>query len=392
MQRLFRTRTAYVLIGALSGVILSAALVLFLFGGADILHSSLKYAAVLQVIDRHFVGGFDMEKLTDAASAGAVDGLDDLWSYYLTAEEYADYMDYTANRYQGIGVTVAKDEASGGFTVISVTRDGPAQLAGITAGDIILAVDGISVLEGDTYFLKELIQTDFGQDALVTVRHADGTEEEFSVSCREIYSTPVTFELLGEDTGYIRIDNFREGAAANAIEAVDALMEEGAAYLVFDVRNDPGGQLTELVTLLDRLLPEGEIFIRSDRDGNETVETSDGNCVELPMAVIVNGDSYSAAEFFAAALQEYGAAVVVGEHTTGKARSQVTIPLTDGSAVHISKYSYLTPQRNDLYETGGIQPDVELALSEEERLEFDTGWLQPAEDPQVRAAIDAVHA
>ena len=209
------------------------------------------------------------------------------------------------------------------------------------------------------------------------------------MSCREVYSNPVSYQLLEEDVGYIRIDNFREGAAEEATAAIEALTAEGASCLVFDVRNDPGGQLTELTALLDYLLPEGDIFIRADKDGNETVDTSGAGCVELPMAVIVNGDSYSAAEFFAAALQEYGAAEVVGEHTTGKARSQVTVALSDGSAVHLSKYSYLTPMRNDLYASGGITPDVEIVLSEEERRSFDTGWLEPQDDPQVRAAADA---
>ena len=202
--------------------------------------------------------------------------------------------------------------------------------------------------------------------------------------------SPVEYQMLDDSVGYIAVANFRKGAGADAVAAAEELIGQGAQALVFDVRNNPGGQVSELEELLDYLLPEGDIFIRADKHGKEVVETSDADCVELPAAVIVNGDSYSAAEYFAAALREYGWAVVVGEATTGKARSQITVSLPDGSAVHISKYTYLTPQRNDLFEAGGIVPDVEQTLTEEERQQYDTGWLEPADDPQVQAAIGAL--
>jgi carboxyl-terminal processing protease len=198
--------------------------------------------------------------------------------------------------------------------------------------------------------------------------------------------------MLEDNVGYVAITNFRQGAASDAIEAIEALLEQGATSLVLDVRSNPGGQVTELVELLDYLLPEGDIFIRADKKGREVVEVSDEECLDMPMAVLVNGDSYSAAEYFAAALREYNWATVVGEATTGKARSQVTIPLWDGGAVHLSKYTYLTPQRQDLYEAGGLVPDVEIELTEQQRSDFDTGWLEPSDDPQIQGAINALGA
>ncbi len=376
--------------GLLAGVIIIIAVFTALFGGVSGLRTALKLGTVIRVINAEYVADYDAETMKDSVLSGAVAGIGDRWSYYMNAEEYASYMDYSANRYQGIGVTIQKDEETGGFLIVTVKKDGPAMNAGILADDIILAVDGISVTEGDVSDVKELIQGDYGKDAVLTILHPDGTTEEFSVSCEVIYTSPVRCELLEGGMGYIAIDNFREGAANEAEAALDALLAQGAESIIFDVRNNPGGQLTELVPLLDYLLPEGDLFIRSDREGNEKIERSDENCVEIPMAVVVNGDSYSAAEFFAAALSEYEWAVVVGEPTTGKARSQITIKLADGSAVHLSKYSYLTPLRRDLYEAGGIVPDVELALSEEERQELDSGWLLPEDDPQIQAAIDAL--
>ena len=379
-----------ILIGLLAGLLAFAVWLTAMFGGLSGLRAGIKYAEVLRVFRAQFVADYDLEAVTDESLRGAVAGLDDRWSYYMNAEEYADYQDYAANRYQGIGVTVAKDEESGGFRIESVQKDAPADQAGIVMGDIILAVDGNSVTECDTEELRSFIQADFGQDALLTVRHADGREEDIPVSCVEVYSNPVTSELLADGTGYVRIENFRDGAGKNAVEAVDALISQGAQRLVFDVRNNPGGQLTELNEILDHLLPEGEIFYRTDKKGNEIVDYSDASCVEMPMAVLMNGESYSAAEFFAAALREYDWAILVGEPTTGKARSQVTVRLFDGSAVHLSKYRYLTPNRVDLTETEGLKPDVEASLSEEDWEQFVTGWLAPADDSQVQAAFHAL--
>lgn len=378
----------YFAVGVLAGLLAAFVAVLILFHGFAGLRGAWKLSAALQVFDRYFVTDYDVDAVIDGAMQGAVSGLDDRWSYYMTAEEFESYQDYSANRYQGIGVTIQKDSETGGFLIVSLTRDGPAALAGLVAGDVILSVEGISTEDMDTIKLREYVQEAFGRTVCLEVLHEDGSVQEYAVSCEEVYSSPVTYELLRDGVGYVSIENFREGAANEAIAAIEELIGQGAERLLFDVRNNPGGQLTELVALLDYLLPEGDIFIRTDKNGRETVESSDADCLEMPMAVLVNGDSYSAAEFFAAALQEYDWADVVGEATTGKARSQITVALEDGSAIHLSRYSYLTPQRVDLYEQGGIEPDVEVSLSEEERLDFDTGWLEPEDDPQIQSAID----
>ena len=372
---------------ALAGALAVMAVVIAGFGGFRSFGRAAKFAAVMRIIKSQFVGDADLDYTTDMALAEAIASLDDQWSYYMDAAGYDAYQDYSANVYQGIGVTIQADEATGGFLIVTTDRDGPADRAGLTAGDIILAVDGISVAGGTTDDLRALIQADYGKDALVTVLGADGAQREVSVTCEEIYQDPVKYQMLAGDVGYIAISNFRQGAGDGAVAAVDELVEQGAQALVFDVRDDPGGQVSEMVTILDHLLPEGDLFIRTDKKGHEAVERSDADCVQLPMAVVVNSDSYSAAEFFAAALRDYGWAKIAGEPTTGKARSQVTFSLWDGSAVHLSKYSYLTPSRTDLYETGGLVPDAEASLSEEELTQHLTGWLEPEDDPQVQAAV-----
>lgn len=392
MKQFWKEQVLPPVIAVLAGVAAAFVLLAILAGGFDGALSAVKYATGLGVIQRYYVGDYDLADVTDEALSGAVGSLDDRWSYYMDEDTYEAYQDVSANRYQGIGVTITVDEETGGFVILAVTKDGPAQLAGLQAGDIILAVDGNDITGGTTEELKALIQADFGREAMVTVLRTDGTREDVAVSCEEVFSNPVSYTMLDGSVGYIRLTNFRSQAGGEAVAAVEELLGQGAECLVFDVRSNPGGQVSEMVELLDRLLPEGDLFVRADKRGHEVVETSDGECVELSMAVVVNADSYSAAEFFAAALREYGAACVVGEATTGKARSQVTVSLWDGSAIHLSRYTYLTPDRVDLYEAGGIRPDAEAVLTEEERLEFDTGWLEPGEDPQILAAIAAMES
>lgn len=372
------------------GMIVAAAVFILVCGGVENAVAAFRYGNALGVIRANFVAETDAQTITDDAISAAVGSLDDRWSYYMDMETYEAYQDTAANLYQGIGVTIGKDEATGGFLVSAVTRDGPADRAGITKGDILLAVDGADVTQGATEDIRALIQAAYGREAIITVLHPDGTKEDIAVSCETVYNNPVDYELLAGNVAYVAIANFRTGAGEEAITAIEELLAQGAQSLVLDVRANPGGQVSELVELLDYLLPEGELFIRADKRGREVVETSDENCLEIPMAVLVDQNSYSAAEFFAAALQEYDWAVVVGQRTTGKARSQVTLPLLDGGAIHVSRYVYFTPNRVDLYEAGGVVPDVEVLLTEDEQLEFDTGWLEPAEDPQILAAIDAL--
>ena len=168
--------------------------------------------------------------------------------------------------------------------------------------------------------------------------------------------------------------------------AIDALLDDGAQALIFDVRNNGGGYKDELVKILDRLLPEGILFQSKDYSGTKQTDRSDAACIELPMAVLVNQDSYSAAEFFAAALQEYDWAKVVGEKTCGKGNFQTAFTLSDGSMLNLSIGKYYTPQGRSLTDLG-VMPDVEIALSDEDGAKLYYGQLEKADDAQLQAAI-----
>ena len=377
---------SYVLVAALATVI-TLAVVTF----ADIPdEGSSKLDQLADLIDERFIGEVDRTAMEDAAAVAMVDSLGDRWSYYIPASEYSAYLDQMNNSYVGIGVTIQVTEDNSGFLVTKVTEGGPAHEEGILAGDRIVAVAGQVVLELDVNATADLVRGEEGTFVDITVDRA-GEELTFSVERRTIKTVVASGVMLDEDTGLVTIVNFDNRCAEESIAAIDSLLEQGATSLIFDVRNNPGGYAHELVKVLEYLLPEGELFRTVDYRGVEDVDTSDADCLEgIPFAVLVNGESYSAAEFFAAAMREYEVAVVVGTPTVGKGYFQVTYALQDGSAVGLSIGKYFTPKGVSLAEEGGIVPDVMAEVDEETFNAIYAGTLDPMEDPQVLAAMAAL--
>lgn len=222
----------------------------------------------------------------------------------------------------------------------------------------------------------------------MTLRRGD-TQFDVSVERATIEIKVVSYELLDDGIGYIKINNFDTNCSRDAIAAIEALQTEGATSLIFDLRFNPGGMKNELVRLLDYLLPEGPLFHSVNYLGKEDVDYSDEDYLNLPMAVLVNEDSYSAAEFFAAALQEYEAGVVVGTQTCGKGNYQQTFQLSDGSAVAVSTGHYQTPNGVNLAGSG-VTPDIVVEVDEETYLNLYYEKVEKKEDLQLQAAITAL--
>lgn len=351
-------------------LVLTAALTLAIaLGGGYLLlrgtvgESGLSLLRGLRLINTRFVGEYDETQVVDAALAGMVEGLDDRWSYYLTAEGYAAQQQRRSNQYVGVGITVDYTREEG-LRIVEVAAGGPAEEAGLLPEEIITAVDGASLAGEARYDGADWITGEAGTPVTLEVRSPDGGTRTVELIRRALESNPVSSELLEEDVGYVRLANFYDNSAACLEEAVTQLQEQGARALIFDMRNNGGGYLSELTDMLDFLLPEGPIFRSRDRAGNETVTRSDAACVDLPMVVLVNGQTYSAAEFFAAELQEWGVARIVGEPTTGKGYSQQTYALPHGGAVAISTGAYYTGQGTSLIGTG-LTLDQEVALTGE---------------------------
>lgn len=343
-----------------------------------------------ELILERFIGETDQTAMEDAAADAMVDALGDRWSYYIPAASYGAYLEQMNNSYVGIGVTIQLTGDNSGFLVTKVNEGGPADQAGVLAGDILVGVEGRNVEGMDVNAVSNLVRGEENTDVLLTFRR-NGEEITLSIT-RMVVQTPVAVgQMLDGNVGLVTIANFDSRCATETIHAVKSLLEQGACRLVFDVRNNPGGYVSELVDVLDYILPEGDLFRSVDYLGRESLETSKAGCIEgIPIAVLVNGSSYSAAEFFAAALREYDYAVVVGEPTIGKGYFQQTYELNDGSAVGLSVGKYFTPNGVSLAEVGGLIPDILVEVDDETSAAIYAGILDPALDPQIQAAIEAM--
>lgn len=341
------------------------------------------------LIDHYFVQDVDMTQLEDAAAEAMVEALGDRWSYYMTAQEYESYLDTMANSYVGIGLTVQLNADGHGIDVMQVTAGGPAEEAGVLCGDVITAVDGQNIGGMDISDVSAMIKGKEGTTVDLTIAR-DGQELSLTVERRKIQTAVATAAMLDGNIGLVTIVNFDSRCYDETKAAIEQLVEQGAQALIFDVRYNPGGYKKQLVDILDYLLPEGEIFRSEYYDGTVSVDTSKASCLEMPMAVLVNGSSYSAAEFFAAALRDYDWAVVVGTQTCGKGYFQNTYKMSDGSAACISVGKYYTPGGVSLAEVGGLTPDVVVEVDEETAAAIYAGKLDPMEDPQILAAIEAL--
>lgn len=377
---------SYVLVALLSAAI---ALAVVLGSGLTNRQKQSKLDALEELILERFIGEADPIYMEDAAADAMVNALGDRWSYYVPADQVAALMEQQNNAYVGIGVTITLNEDETGLLITQVAAGGSAEEAGLLSGDVIVAVAGKPVAGQSLEEIKNQIRGEENTQVEITAQRK-GKQITAMVTRKQIKVQVATGQMLQDKIGLVRIVNFNENCKTETIAAIEQLLEQGAKKLIFDVRFNGGGSAAELVAILDYLLPEGPLFRTEDYAGKKTVETSDEKCLELPMAVLVNGESYSAAEFFAAALSEYEAAVVIGEQTTGKGYFQYTYMLPDGSAVGLSAGKYYTPNGVSLAEKG-ITPDVVVPVDEETANAIYAGMLKPEEDPQIQAAVKALN-
>ena len=367
---------SYILVAALA-----SAVTLFAWAGRN---TGDKLTQLQQIIDQYFIGEANMAEAQDMAAAAMVYALGDQWSYYVPASETSDYQETKDNSYVGIGVTISVREDGSGIDILGVALGGAAEAAGILPGDILIKVDGQSVAGMNADQTREIVRGEENTE-LTLVMLRDGEEKTFTLKRQR--TVVAVGRMLEGNIGYIRMNNFNTNCAQETLAAIRQLQEQGATKLIFDVRNNPGGYVDEMLQVLDYLLPEGVLFREEDYQGNKNERTSDAACLELPMAVLANGDSYSAAEFFAAALQEYEWASVVGEKTTGKGYYQMGFTLSDGSVVNLSVGKYSTPNDVNLTEAGGLTPDVEVAVNAEMAEKIAVNGISLEKDPQIQAAM-----
>lgn len=367
-------------------VILATMLGTLYFTQTDLPLSGYKLQELENLLVEKFVDGADRQALQDAAADAMVGALGDRWSYYIPADQYESYVDNKNNSYVGIGVTIQADDR--GYLIVKISEGGPAEEAGLLAGDVITAVAGQSVAGMGINEGKELVRGPEGSTVEVTLLRGEEILN-FTVTRKTVKTSVAKGTMLEDQIGLVTIENFNTNCYQETMAAVNSLVEQGAEALIFDVRFNGGGYKRELVKILDDLLPEGDLFHSEYYDGTTTVDKSDKDCLELPMAVLINSESYSAAEFFAAALKEYDWAILVGQQTVGKGHFQESFTLSDGSAVGVSTGRYTTPKGVDL-EGVGLTPDVAVEVSDEQYAQIYAGTLDPMEDPQIIAAINAL--
>lgn len=348
-------------IGALVGFVLSLFWFRDIHGiGTPAWEEVQQLKEVREIISHNYVGEVDEAALTEFALAATIAALEDPWSFYLTQEQYEEHLNSIGNRQQGIGIFLERDEETNEVVVMETMRGSPAEEAGLVPGDTIALLEGQPTGPLDIEEVREIIGARYGDIVTLEVRDTTGEMRTVEVEVRNFHVSPVDFEMLEDNIGYIRIANFDLTSGEETLDAIAALQEEGAEGLVFDVRNNPGGRVHELLMVLDHLLPAGELFVFADYTGQEVVHHSGPKYLDIPIVALVNEYSFSAAEFFVAILQETDRGPIVGMPTTGKGRSQILIPLSNGGAINLSTSRYLTPGRVDLHEAGGISPDVEV--------------------------------
>ena len=351
--------------------------------------SSRAVGSKLHEIDRlvsdKYIGELDAENVADYAAAGYIAGLGDKWSSYIPAENYEAFRMSGEGKGCGIGVSVTSTDTS--IRVTLVYDDSPAAKAGIEKGDYILGTGDLTVEKDGSSAVISAISGEEGTDVTVTVKKADGTVQDITMQRALVTQKMAWGKMLNDKVGYLRIENFHNGCAEQFKSALTELTDSGAQSLVIDVRHNGGGRVKEMSEALDPLLGEGTIMTLRMKNGEETVYTSDAEHIDLPIAVLIDDQSISAAEFFAAALQEYGRATLVGTHTTGKGRAQRTYELSDGSAINLSVEEYFTPKGKSLADVG-IAPDIEVKLTDEQTQNF--FFLTPENDPQLQKAVETV--
>ena len=339
-----------------------------------------------------YVKDVDRDELMDGILAGYVMGSGDRFGAYYPAEEFQSYMDSLNGDMQGIGVNVIWNAEYGAIEIINVMPDSPALDAGVEPGDLIIYVgdEMESVADLGYYGALTKLQGKAGTTAVFTVARGKHYEKTVSFSILRGYVTEQTVMYhvyaLDSTVGVVKITGFDRATPNQLFAAVQDLLDGGCTRLVVDVRNNPGGELQGICSVLDYLLPYGPVIRTIDRDGNEEViYRSDAKALDVPMAVLVNENTASAAELFCSALQDYDKAVIVGTQTYGKGSMQTIRQLSDGSGLSVT-YRYYCPPFSDNYDGVGVTPDVVVEPAGA-MLEKNIYKITDEEDNQLQAAV-----
>ncbi len=342
-----------------------------------------KFAKIEDIVKNNYIKDYDLSDAENAALYAFFEALGDDYTFYMDADEYSATMTDSAGIVAGIGVRAVIDPDTGHICIMTVMPDSPALNAGLQPLDRIIKVFDTEVTEESYSNCINLIKGQVGTDVTLTIKRG---EEVFDVTCTRATVNNVTVEYrkLDGDIALIKITEFVSTTPAQFKAAMKQAQDDGCKSYIFDMRNNPGGNLGAIEEVLDYLLPEGPIINIVYADGTTDVYNSDANHFDAPMVVLCNGSTASAGELFTAALRDYQKATVIGETTFGKGTMQTIQSLGDGSGFRMS-IAYYNPPCNASYDGTGITPDIEIKLTEEQHKYF--YFLSDEQDPQLQAAI-----
>jgi len=376
--------------GVLTGIIIVLLLNLAVKNFTDD-NGQKKLAEVRKVIDENFSGEIDYDKLNDGMCAGYVSGLDDKYSYYMDKEYFSEFLKESEGSYVGIGVMTTIDPKDGKIKVVSIFEGSLATQAGIKEGDKIVQIDGTTV-NYDNYSEAVKLLKGEANTKIKLLIFRDSTNETFEteIERKNIDVPTVSGELLEDKIAYIKITEFDRVTYNQYAETINDLKSKGAERLIIDLRNNPGGLLDTVVKITDTLVPKGTITYIEDKYGKKSYEYSDEECINIPLVVLVNGNSASASEVLSGAVKDFGVGKLVGEKTYGKGVVQNLFKLSDGSGVKVTIAKYYTPNGICIHGEG-IQPDYEVKDERTLSKNFMPVNLAHDEDIQLQKAIEVVN-
>lgn len=342
-----------------------------------------KLKNIKYLVDEYFLEEYDEEDLEAGMLEGYVAGLDDPYSVYYDEEETQSLMESVQGEYSGIGAVMNQDLETGVITMIRIYEDSPAMKAGLKDGDVLYKVGDMEVTGEDLSEVVTYIKGEKGTEVELTV-YRDGTEEITVTAIRdEIEIETVTYEMLDGNIGYIAISEFEEKTCGQYEEALDDLDSQGMKGLIVDLRNNPGGSLSAVCEIADRMLPDGLIVYTEDKNGErEEYKSTAEESFDRPLVVLVNGNSASASEIYSAAIQDHSIGTIVGTQTYGKGVVQSVFDLQDGTCLKLTVSEYFTPNGRSIHGEG-ITPDVVVEYEYDEK--------NPDRDNQLEKAVEVIN-
>ena len=329
-----------------------------------------KLEQIQDIIDKKYLFEEKIDTSEEEAGIyqGFLSGLNDPYAVYYTPDELTSFLDETNGSYCGIGALVSQNVQTGVSTIVRVFEGSPAEEAGILPGDALYKVDGTEVIGMDLSLLvNNYVKGEEGSQLTITVYRENSDEyKDITLTRRPIDVQTVSGKMLDEEIGYISVAEFDRVTADQFKSKIEELQGEGMKRLIIDLRNNPGGEVTTVVSMADYILKDGGriLTVANKKGTEETYDAEDGHSLEIPMVVLVNGNSASASEVFTGAMKDYGVATIVGTKTFGKGIVQTLMPLSDGSAIKLTTDHYYTPNGNDIHGKG-IEPDLEVELDDE---------------------------